>query len=125
MAWPARDGKILFTGRSLATGKPTFELPADGHEAQTWQALIDARLGDDGSDVCPQPGNDASAGVSVEQLGGRLAGTAALAAERSNVAARHIFGLRKRLADRDAITTLRGHYRLRAQLQVARVDRRA
>ena len=77
----------------------------------TWQALVDDRLAEAG-------------GVPVIDVGMRLADAGAERAEASNLAARHIHGLRARLSNPGAIVTVNHAYRLDERLVVGRVRRR-
>lgn len=83
-------------------------LKAGSPEIQTWLDLIGNRLaGDDG--------------VGVIDLGARLAGPGAERAEVTNLAARHIHGLRARLEDADLLATVHHRYRLADRASVALV----
>ena len=80
-------------------------------EAVTWTELIEDRL-------C---GGD---GLPVLEVGARIAPEGAGRAEITNLAARHIHGLRARLRDGGAIVTANHAYRLAEGLQVGRVTAR-
>ena len=81
-------------------------LKAGAPEVQTWQQLIDDHL-------------DRREGVPVLDVGARLAEPESERAEQTNIAARHIHGLRGRLLDADAIVTAHHRYQLREGLSVA------
>ena len=100
--WRSSGGATL-GGRALAS---TATLKAGALEIQTWQQLIDDHLA----------GGD---GVAVIDIGARLADTGAERAEQTNLAARHLHGLRSRLRDGDAIVTAHHRYRLRDGLTAA------
>jgi hypothetical protein len=100
--WRSSGGASL-GGRALGS---TVSLKAGAPEVQTWQQLIDDRL----------VGGD---GVAVVDIGARLAESGAERAEQTNLAARHLHGLRSRLRDSDAIVTAHHRYRLRDGLSVA------
>ncbi|MDQ3169238.1 MAG: hypothetical protein M3Q55_03740 [Acidobacteriota bacterium] len=104
-------GRQELGGRIVAASPDRVAFRSGSQEAATWQALVADRL-DDG------------AGVSIHDVGTRIAEEGAARAEISNLAARHIHGLRARLADPAAILTDAGAYRLHDRLGVARVDRR-
>ena len=102
---------VLWRGSAGATiGGRQFATPASlragAPEIETWRSLVDDRLtnGD---------------GIAVADLGQRLAGTDAARAEQTNVAARHMHGLRARLRDDQAIVTAHHRYRLADRLTVA------
>jgi hypothetical protein len=102
---------VLWQGNGGATiGGRQFAAPAalkaGAPEIETWRSLIADRLaqGD---------------GVPVADLGQRLAGAGAARAEQTNVAARHIHGLRARLTGDQAIVTAHHRYRLADRLTVA------
>ena len=111
--WLGADGAEL-SGRLVAGGRVTLR-PASP-EIDTWNALLAERL----------QGGD---GVPVIDVGTRLGPPGAERAELTNLAARHIYTLRGRLVDQDAITTARHAYRLgpdvRAGLVTPRDTRRA
>jgi hypothetical protein len=87
---------------------PRFGLKAGSQEAVTWLELIADRL-------------NAGEGLPVVDIGTRLAPEGAGRAEITNLAARHIHGLRSRLKDGGAIVTAHHAYRLADGLRVGRV----
>ena len=105
------SGKQELGGRLLAAKPERVAFRSGSQEAATWQALVADRLGE-------------GPGVPIHDVGARLAEAGAERAEISNLAARHIHGLRARLTDPAAIVTDAGAYRLDDRLSVARVDRR-
>jgi hypothetical protein len=100
--WRSSGGAAL-GGRALPE---SVALKAGAPEIQTWQQLIDDHL-------------DRRDGVAVLDVGARLAETGSERAEQTNVAARHIHGLRARLRDADAIVTAHHRYRFRDGLSAA------
>ena len=102
------SGRVELHGRLLAA-PVTFR--AGSHEGLTWQRLIGERI-DDGP------------GVPVLDVGRRLAEAGAGRAELSNLAARHVHGLRSRLSNPSAIVTVSHAYRLDPSVTVGRVRRR-
>jgi hypothetical protein len=101
-------GRIELSGRS--TSAPvTFR--AGSQEARTWQLLIADRI---------QNGP----GLLIASVGERLAESGAERAEMSNLAARHVHGLRSRLLDGQAILTVNHAYRLDPSLVVGLVRKR-
>ena len=86
-------------------------LKAGSQEAATWNALVLDRL-------------EEGEGVPVLDVGQRIAPEGAGRAEMTNLAARHIHGLRGRLAEPGAIQTAHHAYRLAAGLRVGRVTAR-
>jgi hypothetical protein len=100
--WRSSAGASL-GGRAVGS---TATLKAGSPEVQTWQQLIDDHLA----------GGD---GVAVVDIGARLADAGAERAEQTNLAARHLHGLRSRLRDSDAIVTAHHRYRLRDGLTAA------
>jgi hypothetical protein len=86
-------------------------LKAGSQEAATWNALVLDRL---------QLGE----GVPVVEIGQRIAPENAGRAEITNLAARHLHGLRGRLANPGAILTAHHAYRLAEGLRVGRVTAR-
>jgi hypothetical protein len=94
-------------GRLLADGK-RFSLKAGSQEAVTWIELIADRL--EGGD-----------GVPVQDVGQRIAPEGAGRAEITNLAARHLHGLRSRLQDGSGIVTAHHAYRLAEGLRIGRV----
>ena len=102
------SGRVELHGRLLAA-PVTFR--AGSHEGLTWQHLIGERIAD-------------GTGVSVLDVGRRLAEAGAERAELSNLAARHVHGLRSRLSNPSAIVTISHAYRLDPSITVGRVRRR-
>jgi hypothetical protein len=102
LAWVDADGGVSLGGKTVAR---RVQLKAGSQEGRTWLTLIEDRLknGD---------------GVSVQEVGERLAPEGALKAEITNVAARHLHLLRSRLEDPAAIVTARHAYRLKDGLRV-------
>jgi hypothetical protein len=98
-------GRLELGGRLL---KEPVAFRAGAQEAVTWQALIDDRF-------------TGGAGVPVLEVGRRLADAGVERAEASNLAARHIHGLRARLIDPGAIVTANHTYRLHDRLVLGRV----
>ncbi len=110
--WEDRAAKVVLTGRAVASPRGRVELSAGVHEAKTWRELVLAAIGE-------------TEGVSTRALGQRLAPARALAAEQSNAAARHIYGLRRRLSAPDGLLTVERQYRLGEELTVGWVRPRA
>jgi hypothetical protein len=81
-------------------------------EIDTWSALVADRLHD-------------GDGVPVLDVGTRIGPAGAERAELTNLAARHIYTLRGRLVDQEAITTVRHAYRLAPQLRIGRAESRS
>jgi hypothetical protein len=102
--WSAA-GSTAVGGRLVTGGRVT--LRAGSPEIDTWIALVADRL---------QGGE----GVPVIDVGTRIGPPGAERAELTNLAARHIYTLRGRLVDQDAITTVRHAYRLAPELKVGR-----
>jgi hypothetical protein len=102
------NGRVELGGRLLVA--PVIFRPGS-QEGLTWQRLIAGRL-DDGP------------GVTVAEVGQRLAEAGADRAEISNLAARHIHALRARLAHPAAIVTANRAYGLDVSVTVGRVRRR-
>jgi hypothetical protein len=100
-------------GRLLAKegDRRRLALKEGSHEALTWRALIADRLA----------GGD---GVPVLEVGRRLAPEGAGRAEQTNLAARHIHGLRARLQDGAGILTVRHAYRLADSLRIGQATPR-
>jgi hypothetical protein len=96
-------------GGRLLAGR--LSLKAGSQEAATWSALVEDRLTE-------------GEGVPVVSVGQRIAPESAGRAEVTNLAARHVHGLRSRLADPGAIVTAHHAYRLAAGLRVGRVTAR-
>jgi hypothetical protein len=110
VAWTIA-GRQELGGRLLVNAPERVQFRPGSQEAATWHALIHARL--DGED-----------GLAIAGVGARLAEPGAERAEVSNIAARHIHGLRARLTDGTAIITAAGAYHLDDRLIVARAARR-
>lgn len=106
VAWEV-SGRVELGGRLLTA--PVAFRPGS-QEGTTWQALIDDRF-------------SGGAGVPVLDVGLRLAEPGAERAEASNLAARHVHGLRARLSSPAAIITANHAYRLDERLVVGRVRR--
>jgi hypothetical protein len=118
-------GAVELAGRAVAPGdgtRPAGEgsagsaprrllLRAGSHEAQTWLQLVEDRFA-------------GGSGVPVLTVGERLAPPGAGRAEITNLAARHIHTLRRRLRDAAAIVTDRHAYRLAGGLQVGLATQR-
>jgi hypothetical protein len=105
------DSGIEIGGRLVAGESRRLVLKAGSQEAATWLALIADRI-------------DGGPGVPVVEVGARIAPEGAGRAEITNLAARHIHGLRSRLADPGGIVTAHHAYRLAEGLRVGRVGRR-
>ncbi len=108
-AWPTTEGFDL-CGRLIDAKQGRVAIRHGSHEAATWLALIDDRLND-------------GAGITVAGVGKRVGPVNAERAELSNLAARHIHTLRRRLRDDDAIATVEHRYRFSDRLAVGRVER--
>jgi hypothetical protein len=102
------EPNVEIGGRLLPEGGKRVSLKAGSQEALTWIELIDDRL---------QGGE----GVPVLEVGTRIAPEGAGRPEITNLAARHVHGLRSRLKDGSAIVTARHAYRLAEGLRVGRV----
>ena len=102
--WRTSTGATL-GGRRLDA---PVTLKSGGPEIETWRDLLEARL-------------EFRDGIGVLELGQRLAEPDAARAEQTNLAARHIHGLRARLNDDGAIATANHRYRLNDSLAVALV----
>jgi hypothetical protein len=103
------EPNVEIGGRLLPDGdRKRVVLKAGSQEAQTWIELAEDRL---------QGGE----GVPVLEVGKRIAPEGAGRAEITNLAARHIHGLRGRLKDGSAIVTANHAYRLAEGLRVGRV----
>jgi hypothetical protein len=100
-------------GRSLAAEgeRRRLVLKPGSQEAVTWIELAEDRL-------------RGGEGVAVLEVGKRIAPEGAGRAEITNLAARHIHGLRGRLKDGSAIVTAHHAYRLAAGLRVGQVTAR-
>ena len=107
--WTAA-GSAELSGRLVAGTR--IALRPGSPEIDTWNALVVDRL----------YGGD---GVPVIDVGTRIGPGGAERAELTNLAARHIYTLRGRLVDQDAITTVRHAYRLAPQLRIGRADSRS
>jgi hypothetical protein len=106
VAW-ATSGRLELGGRLLSA---PVVFRGGSQEGATWQHLIEDRL-------------VAGSGVPVLDVGLRLAAPDAGRAEASNLAARHIHGLRARLSAPSSIVTANHAYRLDDRLLVGRVRR--
>jgi hypothetical protein len=102
---------IEIGGRLLPEGK-RLALKPGSQEAVTWSELVEDRFRE-------------GEGVPVLDVGERLAPPDAGRAEITNLAARHIHGLRGRLTDGAAIVTAHHAYRLAEGLRVGRVTPRS
>ena len=104
---------IELGGRILAGegDRRRLTLKAGSQEAVTWSELIADRLAN-------------GEGVPVLAVGQRIAPEGAGRAEITNLAARHLHGLRSRLADPAGIVTAHHAYRLAPGLKVGRVTAR-
>ncbi|HEX3131290.1 MAG TPA: hypothetical protein VH394_28395 [Thermoanaerobaculia bacterium] len=102
LAWVDADGGVSLGGRIVPR---RLQLKAGSQEGRTWLALIEDRLAD-------------GDGLSVQEVGERLAPEGALKAEITNMAARHLHLLRSRLEDPSAIVTAHHAYRLQDVLRV-------
>ena len=98
-------------GRLLAEGRGV-SFKAGSQEAATWIELVEDRFRGGG-------------GAPVLEVGKRIAPAGAGRAEITNLAARHIHGLRSRLADGSAIVTAHHTYRLTDGLRIGRVTVRS
>ncbi len=111
---------VLWTGETVELGgrllpdgdRKRVALRAGSQEAVTWSELVADRFHD-------------GPGVTVLEVGTRLAPEGAGRAEITNLAARHIHTLRSRLHDGGAIVTANHAYRLADGLRVGRVVGRA
>jgi hypothetical protein len=104
-------GGRLVSGGVGEGDRRRLSLKAGSQEAATWNALVLDRL-------------EEGEGVAVLDVGQRIAPEGAGRAEITNLAARHVHGLRARLADPGAIQTAHHAYRLAAGLRVGRVTAR-
>ncbi len=102
------SGRVELGGR-LLDAPVTFR--TGSNEGLTWQQLIADRIG-------------GGPGVSVAEVGQRLAEAGAERAEISNLAARHVHALRARLSNPGAIVTANRAYRLVDDVLVGQVRRR-
>lgn len=106
---PAPAPILEVGGRLVAgDGERRLSLKAGGQEAVTWAELVEDRF-------------RGGAGVPVVDVGARLAPEGAGRAEMTNLAARHVHGLRGRLRDGGAIVTAHHAYRLAETVRVGRV----
>lgn len=104
------DPAVEVGGRLLAGegDKRRLTCKAGSQEAVTWTELVEDRF-------------RGGEGVPVVDVGQRIAPEGAGRAEITNLAARHIHGLRSRLKDGGAILTAHHAYRLAEGLRVGRV----
>ncbi len=103
------EASVEIGGRLLPEGdRKRVSFKAGSQEAVTWLELIEDRL---------QGGE----GVPVLGVGKRIAPEGAGRAELTNLAARHLHGLRGRLKDGGAIVTAHHAYRLAEGLRVGRI----
>jgi hypothetical protein len=102
--WRGATG-VTIGGRLLAT---PVTLKPGSEEIETWRMLLDDRFA-------------GGEGLPVLDVGKRLAEPGAERAELTNLAARHMHGLRARLRDADAVVTAHHRYRLAGELSVASV----
>lgn len=103
-------GEPVEIGGRLLDGK-RLSLKAGSQEAVTWLELVADRL-------------EGGEGLPVVDVGARIAPEGAGRAEITNLAARHIHGLRGRLKDGGAIVTARHAYRLAEGVRVGLVRAR-
>jgi hypothetical protein len=99
-------------GRLVAGERRRLAFKAGSQEAVTWSELVEDRFRD-------------GPGVPVLEVGQRIAPEGADRAEITNLAARHIHGLRSRLQDASAILTAHHAYRLADNLRAGRVTPRS
>ncbi|HEX3552896.1 MAG TPA: hypothetical protein VIA62_06675 [Thermoanaerobaculia bacterium] len=105
---------VVWQGSTVEIGGrllPRLSCKAGSQEAVTWTALVEDRL----------RGGD---GVPVLDVGTRIAPEGAGRAEITNLAARHIHGLRGRLREGGAIVTAHHAYRLADGIRIGRVQPR-
>jgi hypothetical protein len=108
---PAALAATVEVGGRLLEGdgeRRRLSLKAGSQEAVTWNELVEDRF-------------RGGAGILVVDLGARIAPEGAGRAEVTNLAARHIHGLRSRLRDGAAIVTVHHAYRLAESMRVGRV----
>jgi hypothetical protein len=107
LLWSAGDGGVELVGRAVAAADPPrrLTLKTANQEALTWSALVADRL-------------RGGSGLTVLDVGRRLAPPDAGRPEITNAAARHLHTLRGRLADPTAIVTARHTYQLSERLVV-------
>jgi hypothetical protein len=101
------QGEPVEVGGRLLEGK-RLSFKAGSQEAVTWLELVEDRL-------------EGGEGLPVVDVGARIAPEGAGRAEITNLAARHIHGLRSRLKDGGAIVTAHHAYRLAEGVWVGRV----
>lgn len=104
------QGEPVEIGGRLLDGK-RLSFKAGSQEAVTWLELLADRL-------------EGGEGIPVVDIGARIAPEGAGRAEITNLAARHIHGLRSRLKDSGAIVTARHAYRLAERVRVGKVGAR-
>lgn len=107
-------GPAVEIGGRVLTGegeRRRLSFKAGSQEAVTWIELIEDRFQGGG-------------GIPVLEVGKRIAPEGAGRAEITNLAARHIHGLRSRLKDGSGIVTAHHAYRLAEALRVGRVTAR-
>jgi hypothetical protein len=104
------QGEPVEIGGRLLDGK-RLPFKAGSQEAVTWLELIADRL-------------EGGEGLPVVDVGARIAPEGAGRAEITNLAARHIHGLRSRLKDGGAIVTAHHAYRLAEGVRVGKVATR-
>jgi len=105
---------VVWQGSGLEIGGrllPRLSCKAGSQEAVTWIELVEDRLRD-------------GDGLPVLDVGARIAPEGAGRAELTNLAARHIHGLRARLREGGAIVTAHHAYRLGEGVRVGRVTHR-
>jgi hypothetical protein len=105
---------VVWQGAAVEVGGrllPRLACKARSQEAVTWIELVEDRL-------------RGGEGVPVLDVGARIAPEGAGRAEVTNLAARHIHGLRSRLRDGGAIVTAHHAYRLAEGVRVGRVTSR-
>ncbi len=101
-------GEAVEIGGRLVAGDRRLAFKPGSQEAQTWIELVEDRF-------------EAGDGLPVLDVGRRIAPEDAGRAEITNLAARHLHGLRGRLRDAAAIVTAHHAYRLAENLRVGRV----
>jgi hypothetical protein len=101
-------GESVEIGGSLLAEGKRLSFKAGSQEAVTWMELIADRLA-------------GGEGLPVVEVGNRMAPEGAGRAEITNLAARHIHGLRSRLRDGSGIVTAHHAYRLAEGVRVGRV----
>jgi hypothetical protein len=102
---------VVWQGSAVEIGGrllPRLSCKAGSQEAVTWIELVEDRL-------------RGGEGVPVLDVGARIAPEGAGRAELTNLAARHIHGLRARLREGGAIVTAHHAYRLGEGVRVGRV----